>query len=174
MCAARRAAGRSTGGRWLLIAFLGLLVFSLALRYAPGLREGVDRAWRWSRERLPGDAGAPAPTPTDEAVPAAQPDIPLRLQILNATGVSRLALERGESLRRWGVDTLDKTNAPGWPFPETLLVVRSEREGCRAAVAALAERMGGVPVIVQRREDLMLDATLVLGHDWQEYRWPEP
>jgi len=174
MSAARRAAGRSSRGRWLLVAFLALLGFSLALRYAPGLGEGLGRAWRWSRGQLPGAGETAAPTAADEAALAAQPAIPLRLQILNATGVSRLALERGESLRRWGVDTLDKTNAPGWPFPETLLVVRSEREGCRAAVAALAERMGGVPVIVQRREDLMLDATLVLGQDWQDYRWPEP
>ena len=174
MSAARRAARQSSRGRWLLAAFLVLLVFSLALRYAPGLGEGLDRARRWSREHLAGGGEAAAPEATGEPEIAALPAISLRLQILNATGVSRLALERGESLRRWGVDTLDKTNAPGWPFPETLLVVRSEREGCRAATAALAERMGGVPVIVQRREDLMLDATLVLGHDWQEYRWPEP
>ncbi len=173
MSAARRAARQSARGRWLLVAFLVLLVFSLALRYASDLGEGLGRAWDWSRGRLTGGE-AVAPEAVGEPEIAALPTIPLRLQILNATGVSRLALERGEALRHWGVDTLDKTNAPGWPFPETLLVVRSGREGCRAATLALAERMGGVPVIVQRREDLMLDATLVLGHDWQDYRWPEP
>jgi len=31
-----------------------------------------------------------------------------------------------------------------------------------------------VPVLLQRRDDLMLDATLVLGQDWEDYRWPEP
>ena len=174
MSAARRAADRSPRGRWLLIAFLVLLGFSLALRYAPTLGEGLGRVWQRGRAaaaRPRGRARTRRRGGGGRGAAAGHPAAPADLE-----------RDRGEPARPgagrgaapWGVDTLDKTNAPAWPFPETLLVVRSEREGCRAAVAALAERMGGVPVIVERREDLMLDATLVLGQDWQEYRWPEP
>ncbi|MBM4116762.1 LytR family transcriptional regulator [bacterium] len=173
MSAARRAAGAAGKGRWLLIAALALLVISLGLRYLPPLTAGLARVWRWGRERAPAETTAPAPTRAGEQLDVL-PAIPLRLQVLNATGVNRLALDQGEALRRWGVDALEKTNAPAWPFPETLLILRSGREGGLAAVRALAERMGGVPVIVQRREDLLLDATLILGHDWEEYHWPEP
>lgn len=171
MSAARRKAGASGRGRWLLIAVLALLLFSLGLRYLPPLLGGMGRAWRWSRERAPVEESLPD---RGSEVAAALPAIPLRLQVLNATGVSRLALDKGEALRHWGVDALEKTNAPDWPFPETLLILRSSREGALESLQALAERMGGVPVIVQRREDLLLDATLILGHDWQEYHWPEP
>lgn len=170
MSAARRKAGAPGKGRWLLVAVLALLLISLGLRYLPPLLGGAERAWRWSRERAPVETV----TAGHSLEAAALPAIPLRLQVLNATGVNRLALDKGEALRRWGVDALEKTNAPDWPFPETLLILRSGREGALESLRALGERMGGVPVIVQRREDLLLDATLILGHDWEEYHWPEP
>lgn len=171
MSATRRKAGAPGKGRWLLIAFLALLLVSLGLRYLPPLIGGAGRVWRWSRERAPvEDLAAGSSLEATALLPA----IPLRLQVLNATGVSRLALDKGEALRHWGVDALEKTNAPDWPFPETLLILRSNREGALESLRLLGERMGGVPVIIQRREDLLLDATLVLGHDWEEYHWPEP
>jgi len=171
MSAARRKAGTPGRGRWLLVAVLALLLISLGLRYLPPLVGGAGRAWRWSRERAPVEDVTGG---RSLEAAAALPAIPLRLQVLNATGVSRLALDKGEALRRWGVDALEKTNAPDWPFPETLLILRSSREGALESLRLLGERMGGVPVIIQRREDLLLDATLVLGHDWEEYHWPEP
>lgn len=167
-------------GGVVLTAFLGLLAFSLALRHGDALR-GLDvPAW------LGGGGGgatsaADAPPPAAGATPGADAAPPspapdgeaeahVRLQILNGTGVNRLAFETGERLRAWDVDALDRGNAPPWPFPETLLVVRDARRA--AAVQDLARRLGGVPVVLQRREDLMVDATLLLGHDWRDYRWP--
>jgi hypothetical protein len=167
-----RRLGTVLGGLFLL-----LLLVSLALRYGPDLGE----RWASRGERGGGDAAVeraagqapPSDAPAAQSAPAPRQEAgprPLRLQILNATSQNRLALETGEKLRRWDVDTLDRANAPPWPFPETLLIVRSRRG---EAVRRLARRLGGIPVIVQRREDLMLDATLLLGHDWERYRWPE-
>ena len=143
-------------------SFLLLLAFSLYLRYGAegdtprpiaSLDEAVTRE-EWKRHSR---------RPTDAA------PLGLRLQVLNATGVSGLALRRGEGLRPWGVDVLDRGNAPPWPFNETLILVRgSDRE----AADRLGQYLGGVPVILQRREDLMLDATLILGQDWHRYDWP--
>jgi hypothetical protein len=100
----RSAGGRA--GRWLLAAFLVLLALSLALRYAPGLGERWSALWARGR-----GAGAPSGEPgagAEDAALAAQPAIPLRLQILNATGVSRLALERGKLRHGFGVGSLGK------------------------------------------------------------------
>ncbi|MCB1161969.1 LytR C-terminal domain-containing protein [bacterium] len=171
--AARR---RPSASRWLVVAFGLLLAVSLGLRYGPRWRHGADAALSRVRDVLPGGGDATsAPGGAPQPAAAAAPnEAPLRLQILNATGVNRLALERGEGLREWGVDALDRDNAPDYPFPETLLLVRSSSPERLDAVRDLARRLGGVPVILQRRDDLMLDATLVLGQDWSDYRWPEP
>ncbi|MBN2171086.1 MAG: LytR C-terminal domain-containing protein [Candidatus Krumholzibacteriota bacterium] len=181
----RTGSSRVLGGV-LLAAFLGLLAFSLLLRYGDALRGLQAPAWlaaggggreapaSRAESAAPGDdapSGDGATAGPVAAEPAKEPEARLRLQILNGTGVAKLAFETGEKLRAWDVDALDRGNAPPWPFPETLLVVRDTRRA--AAVQDLARRLGGVPVILQRREDLMVDATLLLGHDWRDYRWPE-
>jgi hypothetical protein len=151
----------------MVAAALILVAVSLWVRYG-----GAMGGWMDGLKR---QAQAPAiPEAQDEppwAMRSGEDDQtqPLRLQVLNATGRPRLALETGDMLRTWGVDALDRGNAPEGAFPETLLIVRGERQ---EAVAELARRLGGIPVILQRRPDLMLDATLVLGHDWANYRWP--
>ena len=189
----RTGSGRVLGAV-LLAAFLGLLAFSLLLRYGDALRDlkapgwlagggggeaPADRAAAGSGDEAPADvasaagggevAGTPRPAP-GAAGQEEEPETRLRLQILNATGVNKLAFDTGERLRAWDVDALDRGNAPPWPFPETMLVVRDARRA--DAVRDLARRLGGVPVVLQRREDLMVDATLLLGHDWRDYHWP--
>jgi hypothetical protein len=178
--AARRnqseAKGSSSRLAWVLLAsFAFLLLVSLGLRHGDALSPLLSRdegPRRGSAGGLAGGGPAPAVTATQPSAPAVDPaERLLSLQILNATGLNDLALEKGEALRdAWRVDVLDRANAPAWPFPETLLIQRGTRH---AAVAELARRLGGVPVILQRRDDLALDATLVLGHDWRDYRWPE-
>jgi hypothetical protein len=144
--------------------FLSILAFSLTLRYGDLLiRPRSGEAGEIKREEILREHREQSIRPDDAEA------LGLRLQVLNATRVSGLALRKGESLRPWGVDALDRGNAPPWPFNETLLLVRS---GERAAVDRLAAYLGDVPVLVQRREDLMLDATLILGQDWQRYHWP--
>ncbi len=170
---------KSGGGKALPIVgglFLLLLLLSVGIRYRGELGELVA-----SFGRGEGSSGGLASAPRRAAVESVaeslepEPDASaIQLQILNAAGVDRLALDTGDRLRLWGVDTLDRGNAPAWPFPETLLLVRSDEESRREAVEDLAARLGGVPVIMQRRRDLVLDATLLLGHDWDDYRWPEP
>ncbi len=169
-------------GRILATAFVILIVFSLVVRYGDRLRDlerllpgrgGGDAAQLAADPggTAGGESGSTAGPGKDGASRIREEPAPLRLQILNATGLNKLALETGESLRAWQVDALDRGNAPSWPFPETILVLRSDRG---EEVGDLARRLGGVPVVVQRREDLMLDATLVLGHDWRDYEWPQP
>lgn len=157
---------------WLAVAFLLLLLLSLGLRYGGGLRGLLPAAG--------GRGSGEAPRRIERAARAPERDEGereerrLRIQILNATGIDRLALQTGDGLRAWGVDVLDRGNAPAWPFPETLLLVRERGTERYEDVERLARRLGGVPVILQRREDLVLDATLVLGHDWEDYDWPAP
>ena len=173
----RRGAGRGLGPALLLI-LLALLAVSIGMRYGGRIGgwlahsplgrigKGEKRQEIVAVQPLHRSAGDATATGVELAEP-----YQLSLQILNATGQKRLALLTGESLRHWGIDAVDRANAPAWPFPETLLLVR---DGRREQIDALAERLGGVPVIVQRREDLMLDGTLILGHDWEKYHWPAP
>ncbi len=167
----RGRSGARRGAILAIVIFALLFVTSLAMRHRDRLADfsilprDDDRASTTDR-RVSRKASAP------ETATAESPG--LRLQILNATGVNRLALETGDRLRHWDVDTLDRGNAPAWPFPETLLLVRAEKPARQAVVEKLAKRMGGVPVLLQRRGDLVLDATLLLGHDWEDYHWPEP
>ena len=143
-------------------SFLLLLIFSLFLRY--GARVFEPRAGTGAET-----VEAPASYQRHSHRPEDAPPLALRIQLLNATGVSGLALRTGEGLRSWGVDVLDRGNAPPWPFNETLILVRGRQ---LESAEQLGRYLGGVPVILQRREDLMLDATLVLGQDWRRYDWP--
>lgn len=159
------------------LALILLLVLSLGIRHRERLGGLIGGLRRQASERrtaaVPGRS--PEIAPPDAAPPALATETPvLRIQIHNATGVNRLALQLGEQLREWGVDALDRGNAPAWPFPETLLIVRRNEIETMAAVRELGRRLGGVPVILQARADLMLDATLILGHDWEQYNWPAP
>ncbi|MCP4548945.1 MAG: LytR C-terminal domain-containing protein [bacterium] len=158
--------GRRVGGIVLAGSFILLLLYSLALRYDIGL-DDIGRLL----ERDGGETSPPASvySPPAEVVSEKSGEEPLRLQILNATGIKDLALQTGEKLRLWNVDAVDRGNAPSWPFPETMLIVRN---GHRRAIYELARKLDGIPVVIQRRPDLMLDGTLILGHDWEKYNWP--
>ena len=167
----KRGGGRLAG--FLLAAVVLLLAVSLWLRYGDFPRDRLAAADAPDKAAAmpPGADAARDSLRLAAALMDSIPAEPLRVQILNATGLPDLALEIGEQLRVWNVDALDRGNAPPWPFPETLLVRRSERA---ADVEILARRLGNLPLIVQRRDDLMLDATLILGHDWESYPWPRP
>ncbi len=168
----RRGRSGSRRGTILAITIVALLfLISLTVRYRDRLT-GFSILPRGDEQASIPDRQAPPKESIPVPAEAAEQD--LRLQILNATGVNRLALETSDCLRQWGVDTLDRGNAPAWPFPETLLLVRAEKPGRLDLVEKLAKRLGGVPVLLQHREDLVLDATLLLGHDWENYHWPEP
>lgn len=143
-------------------SFLFLLLFSLYLRYG-------DELFGPRAESPTKSVETPASYQRHGSRPSEALPLDLRLQVLNATGLSGLALRTGEGLRPWGVDVLDRGNAPPWPFNETLILVRGEK---REAAERLGDYLGGVPVLLQRRGDLMLDATLVLGQDWRRYDWP--
>jgi hypothetical protein len=176
---AGRGKRKERGGRGLgpalLVVLLVLLLVSVGLRYGGRLRDrvsGLSSGGSSERGAIDSrEAERRGARPPDSLAGGNAEFGQISLQILNATGRNRLALETGERLRRWGIDAMDKADAPPWPFPETLLIVRGGR---RAEIHALAQRLGGIPVIVQRREDLMLDGTLILGHDWRQYWWPEP
>jgi len=168
MAKSRRKGGKDSRGSaltWVFSSvFLSILAFSLTLRYGNLIvRPRKSSTAEIQREELP------RRRPGRSFRPQGAEPLGLRLQVLNATRVGGLALRKGESLRPWGVDALDRGNAPPWPFNETLLLVRGKE---RRTVDLLAKYLGGVPVVLQRREDLMLDATLILGQDWRRYRWP--
>jgi len=159
----RDQASRGSALPWVFgSVFLSIMAFSLTLRYGDiVLRPASQNEDAERNEEIVERRHSSRPKDADP--------LGVRLQVLNATRITGLALDKGESLRSWGVDALDRGNAPPWPFNETLLLVRG---GERAAVDRLSEYLGGVPVMLQRREDLMLDATLILGQDWNRYTWP--
>ena len=163
---AKGGQARESGGSalvWIFgSVFISILAFSLTLRYG-------ERLMRPEEPELAADRSEEVLVRLQGTRPADAPPLGIRMQVLNATRVPGLALRKGESLRSWGVDALDRGNAPPWPFNETLLLLRA---GEREPVDRLSTYLGGVPVLLQRRDDLMLDATLILGQDWQRYTWP--
>lgn len=87
-----------------------------------------------------------------------------RIEVLNGTGKPGLAHAVKRSLHRRGIDVIDARNAPSFDYEETVLIARRPQ----ADVAKLGEILGCSNVVVQLKDGMLADATLILGADYRE------
>lgn len=90
----------------------------------------------------------------------------IQLEVLNGCGVPGLANEFTSVLRQNGFDVVETGNFENFNLQETLIIARRfQDENARRVAEAL-----GVPedrIIVEASDDFYLDATVVIGSDYQ-------
>ena len=112
-------------------------------------------------------AGMLREPPAEGEIPPAEPAARrVRVEVLNAGGVPRLARRGTEQLRDAGFDVVYYGNAPRTFHPDTTLVL--DRVGDPAAAAAVAAALGVERVRAAPDSGLYLEVTVVLGRDWAE------
>lgn len=139
----------STFGFALTLAAVAMLLGSLVL----GLRGP------------PGGAGVPVASLGDATSPAPQPER-IRVEVLNAAGVSGLARRVTERLRDAGFDVVFYGNAGADTRRDSTTIL--DRGGDPAAVAAVADELGVTRVESAVDTTLYLEATVVIAEDWEE------
>ena len=87
----------------------------------------------------------------------------ISVEVLNGAGARGAAARISGRLRDMGFDVKTFGNAPS-PQDRTILIDRSGRTW---AARALSDSLGGVPVRADPAPELYLDATLILGSDWE-------
>jgi hypothetical protein len=156
-----RSAGQGGVGRRLQT--IGLFVTLLAVAVLVGsLAAGLAGGG--------GSTGAEAPAPPSPEPNRARPSTaetsaaPVRVAVLNASGIPRLA-DRGRArLRDDGrFDVKEIGNAPGFA-PDSSVVL--DRVGQVAHARAVADALGISRVESRPDANLYLDVTVVLGKDW--------
>ena len=117
--------------------------------------------------------GAPDPPPRDTAVPGHPPAggrDRIRVEVLNAAGITGLARAVTESLRADGFDVVLYGNAGPLARDSTTVL---DRAGNPAAALEVARALGVGRIETAIDTTLYLEATVVLGPDWPELRRPE-
>lgn len=104
--------------------------------------------------------------PTDEVVTIPLREDRIRVEVLNATTISGLARRVTEDLRANGFDVVYYGNADSGLRRDSTTIL--DRAGKPAAVAELASYLDLDRVETAIDTSLYLEATLVLGGDWQE------
>lgn len=85
-----------------------------------------------------------------------------QVQVLNGTGVAELARSVATSLRDRGLDVVSVGNADTDRYTETLVLVRRGEP----RVADMVSRRLGLGVVLQQLDPtLLVDVTVILGHD---------
>ncbi|HUE97155.1 MAG TPA: LytR C-terminal domain-containing protein [Longimicrobiaceae bacterium] len=100
---------------------------------------------------------APAHPPPSERI---------RVEVLNAAGVSGLAARVTQRLRAAGFDVVYYGNASGALDRDSTTLL--DRSGNVAAVTALAHELGIEKIETAIDTTLYLEATLILAEDWEE------
>ena len=119
--------------------FFGLLVLALI------------GSWAWARFR---------PDPLERPHGATRPVI--RVQVLNGSGESGIALRAASYLRDGGFQVVEVRNADRSDYFETLVVAR---RADLTPARLVAHFLGTPPVIRQAWDSDLADVTLVLGSD---------
>jgi hypothetical protein len=114
-------------------------------------------------------SGRPLPQPLRRSpppvvLPLPTLDQPARLAILNGTRVDGLANTFSLSVPQIGCVAERVGNAPHRHYARTLLVNRKLDD---ATAAAIAQKLGGVPVLKETDVRTTEDAVLVVGGDYQ-------
>ncbi|MFQ5746032.1 MAG: LytR C-terminal domain-containing protein [Gemmatimonadota bacterium] len=116
----------------------------------------------WRNARLTGEVGGDV-----RGVPASAPDAlagRVSVEVLNGSGDPGAARRVAERLREMGFDVKTFGNAQSFAHSVTSVLDRSGRPG---AARRIADSLGVTAVVTDRRPDLYLDATVILGRDWR-------
>jgi hypothetical protein len=92
------------------------------------------------------------------------PERRIRVEVLNAAGIPRLAQRGTDRLRDRGFDVVHFGNARGFHADTTLVL---DRVGDPDAAQAVARALGVRRVRSAPDSSLYLEVTVVLGRDWQ-------
>jgi hypothetical protein len=87
---------------------------------------------------------------------------PVRVEVLNGSGVFRAGQRAAELLREGGFDVVDIRNADRSDYQETLVL---DRVGVSRHAKAVARELGVRSTTQQKNEDLLLEVTVILGRD---------
>lgn len=87
---------------------------------------------------------------------------PIRVEVLNGSGLDRAGIDLAEALRAKGFDVVDIRNADRKDYEQTLVL---DRVGNADYAGAVAEAIGAASPVLQRNDDLLLEVTVVLGRD---------
>lgn len=107
--------------------------------------------WAWHRSA---QLGRPYPIPGE--------GVRITVEVLNATGVDGLARATTRQLRRRGIDVVYFGTAATDTLRETLIAVR---RGDTTGAARVREALGVGRVVLEPDPRLLLDASVLLGHD---------
>ena len=90
----------------------------------------------------------------------------IQIEVLNGCGVPGLANQYTTALRKNGFDVVETGNFDNFDLEETLVIARSfDSENARRVANALG--ISEKNVIVEASDDFYLDATVVIGSDYQ-------
>ncbi len=90
----------------------------------------------------------------------------LRIEVLNGTGERGLAQRAALALMRRGIDVFKVGNAERFSYRESILISRRKNP----QVKLLANVLGCENTIEQLRRNAIVDATLILGSDYQRLK----
>jgi hypothetical protein len=91
------------------------------------------------------------------------------VEVLNGAGAKGAAARISDQLRDMGFDVKTFGNARDFDHERSVLLDRSGRKG---AAQAIADSLGGLPIQTEPAPELYLDATLILGPDWERLLTP--
>jgi hypothetical protein len=90
----------------------------------------------------------------------------IQLEVLNGCGVPGLATRFTSNLRSYGFDVVESGNFDNFDMTETIII---SRNGNLANANRVAHALG-IPedrILIEKSNDFYLDATLVIGSDYQ-------
>jgi len=122
--------------------------------------------WGDRRLEIPAD---PSPTMSATSGSLAVGRERVSVEVLNGAGAKGAAARISDQLRDMGFDVKTFGNARDFDHERSVLLDRSGRPG---AAQAIADSLGGLPIEIEPARELYLDATLILGPDWERLLAP--
>lgn len=90
----------------------------------------------------------------------------IQLEVLNGAGIAGLANDFTSALRRNGFDVVETGNFDNFDMQQTVVIARTlNTENARRVARALG--ISEENVLVEASDDFYLDATVVIGSDYQ-------
>jgi hypothetical protein len=87
---------------------------------------------------------------------------PVRVEVLNGSGIGRAGIDAAETLRAQGFDVVDIRNADRSDYKESIVL---DRVGIPEYAQTVSRALGASEPCLQRNDDLLLEVTVILGRD---------